>query len=913
MEKNLSASSFLDTRGPRATKIFGLPIQRRSADRGEDIGKIEHMAVTRKRGRPRGQHTNGVFIRRRRESLNLTHEKLAALAGLGSTRTIARAERGERIAEDTIERLANALDVSIQELIRSPGEEITERLMRFGLAAPPPPVPWVQRSAEAKRVIARVTAPVPGCFCIAGLVGIGKTALARYVAGSLASRFPHGVVWVTAARDGRPIDLQLIQLQIAEALGFRNRLPSPEQVDRDPFDVAFAVEFWTQARLLVLDDILSSDVVARFTPRGKPVPVIVTSHLMHVAEHYGENAIVLDRVGLDDTQHILSHYLDSARLDARGVAALHHELSGIPRSIHIAAKLLQRERLVALDEYAARIHANVLDGDNPEALRTPETSLQASFSQVRDHVSPGAWSLLAALSLYEEVPFSLEWAAALGSGASRGEIERYLSQLIDVYLLIEVIPNSTRADSQLGAARRFRLESHVPLFARGVLDDRRVAVLDALARHAVDLARASGAEQSWTSIRAELVLWAHVLDTLVAAIFDPDELAAWDLSTAFSRQTTADFPALSLIEIVGALASFLEHESIPGSERWLRAAAACAITLNRKADYGRLLLALGRYWSRAKVDLETPVTWLDIATARLSEEKDFSYASAAASEAGRALFGCERPIAGLERFERSVALARQAFERGTELACRLNSAAVSFTRDPGVDGWARAAELLANAVAACDQDNFDGRFVRIICMCNLLATQHALQEFGVISPDKSSTGPEGFGDLIADWQTLEIAAPLFEARLLLLKSLREQSALANERRDRLHARARALWRDRIDEDEPIDEDLMWQLTELAFYVRLQLAHDAGLEVTLSPVIAGGFGLTDVTREIHVDDSNLVPIGLLFPVPPLVLLFDDTYVDRASRASQTILGQSNRLLDELSRVRELRARLQASVE
>ncbi|MCG8424421.1 MAG: helix-turn-helix domain-containing protein [Proteobacteria bacterium] len=866
------------------------------------------MAEKTRRGRPRGQHTNGTFLRRKRESLNLTRGQLAERAGLCSSRTIMRAERGDRISADSLERLAGVLGVAVHEMIRSPRQEIAERLTRFGLAAPPPPMPWLRRSKQAERVIACVTAAVP--CCITGPSGIGKTALARFVARQVASRFSQGVVWVLASRNRRPIDPQMTQLQIAEALEFRARLPMPEQVDRDAFDAAFAAEFWAQSRLLIVDDILSPSFVGHFVPAGQSAPIITTSHLRHVAGDYGDDAIVLDRISIDDTRHILAHYLDPVRLDAQGVVDIHRELGGIPRSIHIAAKILQRERLVHLAGYAARIHADVLAGDYPEAMRTPETSLQVSFSSAKLHVSPGAWSLLGALSLFDEVPFLIGWASAVAAVASRAQTERYLSELIDIYLLSEVGDEGATGGRGSAMARRFRLESHVPIFARSILGDRQVTALEELARHAAGLARAASAETSWDDIRAELALWTHVLDTLVSAVFDSDELASWEVSTAFPRQLLDRGVVSSVADIMGFLAPFLEREPVPGGDRWLRAGAACAAAVQRNADHGRLLLALGRFWSRAHVDLQKPIPWLDDATERLAGENDFAHASAAASEAGRALFGCERPAEGLQRFDRAIVLARQALEHGTELACRINSAAVSFTRHPGVEGWKRAAALLADAVAACTEDDFDGRFVRIVCMCNQLVTRMNLHERGISLSGSAAMG--SFAEAIAEWRQLDIAAPLFEARLLLLKALQDPGEQAG-RTVGLHAQARSLWRDRLDEGEPIDPDLMWLLTEIAFYVRLQLECDTEPENARSPVIAGGLGLTDVTREIYVDNGNLVPVGLLFPVPPLMSLFDDAYTARVARASREILGAGNRLLDELSRIRELQARSRASAE
>lgn len=143
------------------------------------------------KGRPPGQLVDGELLRRKRELVGFTREKLAELSGINS-RTIARAERGHRLSEDSLSRLASALQMSAHEVIRHSTQEVQQRLARLGLAAPAPTGPWVARPTEAGRLVDCVTASPPRVCCIAGPSGIGKTALARHVAMRWRLAFPTG-------------------------------------------------------------------------------------------------------------------------------------------------------------------------------------------------------------------------------------------------------------------------------------------------------------------------------------------------------------------------------------------------------------------------------------------------------------------------------------------------------------------------------------------------------------------------------------------------------------------------------------------------------------------------------------------------------------------------------------------------
>ena len=874
----------------------------------------------RRPGRPPGQLADGEALRAIREARSLTHAQLAERAGVNS-RTVARAERGQAVSATSLEAIAGALRVPSHSLVR--GEADQARLEQLGLGAPPPPQPFRERPQETDTIIERLTGEVPRLCCIAGPSGIGKTSLARVIAHRLTATFPHGVIWLKASHQGQPVEVIDTQLRIADALYFRTRLPAPEHTHETAFDRSFARELWSSSRrVLIVDDLLSPSFIGHFLPATGHVPVLVTTHLQQVAERFGDGTIELGGLTVADTRAILLHHLGPSRVpesrppgglplegsdgdgsDATsGIARLHEILGGVPRSIYIAGVILQRRRLLAIDEYVEHLRRDPFFGEEPAALRTVQNSLHMSFAQLEHHVSPPAWTLLGDLSLFDEAHFSIDWAAAAGGLNTAVEVKQLLSELLDLYLV---------AQHDGG----FRLDSHVPMFARGILGGRRDQALERIAAQAGAVSQEAAGRGDFSAIVRHRTLWSQILSTMVSEVCDITELRQWsglapypgticpagDLAadrSACQDKRQSDAPrdlAARLVDIARDLAQYFERDSAPETEIWLRGAAACALHLERHSDAARLLLALGRFWLRAQVDLEKPIRWFDAATELFLQVGDHALAAAAASESGRALFGSERPIEGLQRFDAALEHARTAFDRGTELACRINSAAVSFTRAPGLDGWRRAAELLAAAVDACGDESTDDRLFRIVCSCNLASVSLVLAGSGESTGLEPSACVAQIERAADDLHDLAIDAPLLESRLLFL---RMQYADSADQTAALQQRAAELWRTELRESRHAVSDLLWQLGEAAFYLRLHRLYLAAPDQGMSPVISQGLALSDLSRGLPFENNNLVPVGFLFPVAPLEALFDSDLVREAKELAHEVYGAANRILQEL---------------
>lgn len=115
------------------------------------IGTVDALVACERMGRPSGLIVDGALLRARRVELGLTQEQVAERAGL-VRHTVRAAEKGSRVAKDSVRRLAAALDLPYLSVVRPPYPEVWKRLQAVGLAPQPAPSPWIGRSAESRRL-----------------------------------------------------------------------------------------------------------------------------------------------------------------------------------------------------------------------------------------------------------------------------------------------------------------------------------------------------------------------------------------------------------------------------------------------------------------------------------------------------------------------------------------------------------------------------------------------------------------------------------------------------------------------------------------------------------------------------------------------------------------------------------------
>lgn len=526
-----------------------------------------------------GACLRGDAAREARLELSLSQEALAHAAGV-TTRTVQRAEAGKSLSMDSVQRLSATLGLPLVALLRPGPGWVRDRLMTQGLLPPARPEPWAERQADEQAVAAAVTAEAGGRCVVTGLSGIGKTSLASRVADSLRAQFPDGIVWLgSAAWSGHAG-----QLAVAEALRFRDRLPRPELAGSTVFDVAFVHRFFELPRVLVLDDVTDVEQVRRFFhPRAR---LLVTTALRFVADELHWAKVELGPLTLEDTVRLLNaHVGERSVTDAEGTRTLAALVAGSPRSAQIAGRVLRRERYVAPGEYAARLREDLARAASRP--RAPDETFFAADAQLQERLSSETWRVFEAISVFEEVGFTSDWAA-VAADLPTVEARRHLGELVDAYLI-----NRTA-----GPEPRFHLDGSASRAARWSAGEDVSEAWDRVlikARSRVREIAAMVPCEAVATLRPDRDLWRHILAHAVTTcwpgeapgfVADPAQLPAW--------HGEADATARALPRLLTLLGGPLTFATSGATREWFAPVIAVAHALGDARSEGQLAFHLAR-------------------------------------------------------------------------------------------------------------------------------------------------------------------------------------------------------------------------------------------------------------------------------------------------------------------------------
>jgi transcriptional regulator with XRE-family HTH domain/tetratricopeptide (TPR) repeat protein len=440
----------------------------------------------------------GARLRRLRRAAALTQEALAEKSGL-SVQAVGALERGDRRFphRDTLDRLATALDLSGDDRAA-----FTAAATRPGSPARADAVPrelpgevaaFTGRDAEVERVLACFGEARQGVVvAVAGMAGVGKTALALHVGHRLARRFPDGSLHLDlrghAADPPEPLDL--LDRLIRELGG---ELPTP--LTPEAAAARFRSLLAAKRVLLVLDNARDAAHVAPLLPGAGGSAAIVTSRAVLPGLPQAQH-VLLDVLPEADALRLLAAEIGADRVAAEPAAARAvTRLCGyLPLALHLAGA-----RLATRPNWPVAHLAHRLDD---ERRRLDETGVRTSFALAFGRLGtddPAAARAYPLLSLLDVAELSVAVASRL-LGAPEPETEALLERLADVHLLTTPAPGWYRLHDLL---RLYAREHAARLSApeRAAAITRVVELCAAMAWRSMALVSAASHRLDWAAGR----------------------------------------------------------------------------------------------------------------------------------------------------------------------------------------------------------------------------------------------------------------------------------------------------------------------------------------------------------------------------------------------------------------------------
>ncbi|OHV43438.1 BTAD domain-containing putative transcriptional regulator [Pseudofrankia sp. BMG5.36] len=394
---------------------------------------------------------------------------------------LARLDRRGLISEDLRE-LEHAI-LNDADRLRWTPPRVTAPTGEQGISVPVPaqlpagPRHFTGRRAESERLLRLLEAAArpdsgPVVATITGRPGVGKTALALYVAHRArvdGGQFSHGALFANLRPPSPSSPLGEAADPSYVLGGFLMALGTPR--DRIPDDLASREALYRSAldgrrMLVLLDNAVNEDQVRPLLPGSATCAVVVTS--ARALTGLDADEIRLDSLDADDSLALLAEIAGRARAyaeadEAREIVRL---CGHLPIAIRNAAAWLTRRPDLALSRMRQELTNAPLT-----VLRTGDLEVPRSFALSYRELSAEARRAFQLLSIpgCEEVG---QLDAMALTGFDWATTEKVLDELVAAHLIDQVTDNA-------GTESRFRFHDLLRLYAREPLDVRDVAGRDA--------------------------------------------------------------------------------------------------------------------------------------------------------------------------------------------------------------------------------------------------------------------------------------------------------------------------------------------------------------------------------------------------------------------------------------------------
>ncbi|WP_238011820.1 tetratricopeptide repeat protein [Dactylosporangium sp. AC04546] len=323
---------------------------------------------------------------------------------------------------------------------------------------PPDIADFTGRAALVARLCETLTgdrpATAPVIVALAGMGGIGKTALAVHVAHRVAEAYPDGQLYVNLRGvEAAPLEPVDVVARFLRALGVDSRAMPDDPEERTAL---LRTRLAGRRFLLVLDNALSEEQVRPLLPGAATCAVVITSRV-RLKGIEGARFTDLDVYSDEEAAGLLARMAGADRLASRPAEAaeLVALCAGLPLAVRIAgARLAARPtwpvgRLVALLRGASR----PLD-----ALDTGDLAVRASLALSYRWLNGTSQRLFRLLGLFDAPDFPV-WLPAVVLDCSLEEAAELAEALVDAQLL-------TDAGTDAAGQYRYRFHDLVRLYAR---------------------------------------------------------------------------------------------------------------------------------------------------------------------------------------------------------------------------------------------------------------------------------------------------------------------------------------------------------------------------------------------------------------------------------------------------------------
>ncbi|MHA6622762.1 ATP-binding protein [Pseudonocardia sp. DLS-67] len=388
----------------------------------------------------------GRRLRLWRERALLTQEQLAERAGV-SVRSIRRYERGlsgGRAQSASIRLLADALGLSPEERAmlvadtREPGEPAaTASAIRLRQLPAPPPL-FTGRERELAELDRISDAGRLMIATIAGMAGVGKTALAVRAAHDVASRYPDEQIYLDLhgyTQGGRPVDPGEALDRVLRSLGVPAEQIPPDLDDRAAL---YRSRLAGRRALILLDNAATESQVAPLLPGTSGCLLLVTSR-RRLPGLDDSHTVSLDLLPLPDAVALFAVAAGERRVRAEPAAPVREtvELCGrLPLAIRVAAARLRSHPSWTVSHLLERLQVRRrLLAELEAGERTVTAALDVSYEQL-----PAEQQRAYRLFGRHPGPELTAHAAAALLGSTVPAAEGLIDRLLDSHLLQEPTP-----------------------------------------------------------------------------------------------------------------------------------------------------------------------------------------------------------------------------------------------------------------------------------------------------------------------------------------------------------------------------------------------------------------------------------------------------------------------------------------